>query len=176
MSITRICSVKLSDQLVLANVLFVPYFCFNVLSISSLTKSHNCSVNFLANSFLIQDHTQDKMIGKGRRQGNLYVLDIDYFCHSFSKISASCNNLTLSPVELWHYRLRHPSHVKIQNLRNELSFSSNSTFPSHCDVWGPFHTYSTEGFCYFLTIIDDNTQFTWVYFLKSKFDVNTIMP
>ena len=88
---------------------------------------------------------------------------------------------------------------------NELSFSSNSTFPSHCvicplakqrriafpsfnhmaaalfdlihcDVWGPFHTYSTEGFCYFLTIIDDNTRFTWVYFLKSKFDVNTIMP
>ena len=104
-------------------------------------------------------------------------------------ITTNCNNLSLSQVELWHYRLGHPSHVKIQNLRNELKISSKSSFPSHCsiydlamqrhlpfpsfnnlfaiafdlihcDVWGPFHTHSTEGFCYFLTIVDDCTRFT----------------
>ena len=45
----------------------------------------------------------------------------------------------------------------------------------YCDVWRLFHTHSTEGFRYFFTIVDDCTQFTWVYFLKSKADIVTIL-
>ncbi|RVW62670.1 hypothetical protein CK203_060765 [Vitis vinifera] len=58
------CSVRLSDTLNLDNVLFVPMFTFNLLSISALTLSHNCSVNFLSNSCFIQDLTRGLTIGK----------------------------------------------------------------------------------------------------------------
>ena len=74
------------------------------------------------------------MIGKGRRQGNLYVMESTSFVPFLFDITANCNNLSLSQVELWHYRLGHSSHVKIQNLRNELQISSNSSFPSHCSI------------------------------------------
>ena len=52
-AIHRVGSVRLSDTLNLDNILFVPMFTFNLLSISALTLSHNCSVNFLSNSCVI---------------------------------------------------------------------------------------------------------------------------
>ncbi|KAL6321896.1 hypothetical protein AAG906_035604 [Vitis piasezkii] len=63
-AINRVGFVRLSDTLNLDNVLFVPMFTFNLLSISALTLSHNCSVNFLSNSCVIQDLTQGLTIGK----------------------------------------------------------------------------------------------------------------
>lgn len=49
---------------------------------------------------------------------------------------------------------------------HRLSFiSNNSLFDKpfnliHCDIWGPFHTLTIEGFQYFLIIVDDSTHFT----------------
>ena len=39
------------------------------------------------------------------------------------------------------------------------------------DIWGGYHTPSTCGAHYFLTIVDDCTRTTWVYLLCSKLDV-----
>ena len=55
--IDRTGTVHLFDTLILQNVLFVPLFTFNLLSVSALTHSHNCCINFLSNSCLIQDLT-----------------------------------------------------------------------------------------------------------------------
>lgn len=33
-----------------------------------------------------------------------------------------------------------------------------------------------DGFCIFLTIVDDYARVTWVYMLKQKSDVHTIFP
>ena len=52
-AINRVGSVRLFYTLNLDNILFVPMFTFNLLSISALTLSHNCSVNFLSNSCVI---------------------------------------------------------------------------------------------------------------------------
>lgn len=52
---------------------------------------------------------------------------------------------------------------------------SNTPFQLiHCDLCGSFHTFTTEGYKYFLTIVDDCTRFTWIYLLHSKYDVTTI--
>ena len=66
-AINRVGSVRLFDTLNLDNVLFVPMFTFNLLSISAHTLSHNCSVNFLSNSSVIQDLTRGLMIRKDKR-------------------------------------------------------------------------------------------------------------
>jgi len=46
----------------------------------------------------------------------------------------------------------------------------------HIDTWGPFATPTTEGYKYFLTIVDDYSRATWVYLMKAKNDVLQIFP
>ena len=60
------------------------------------------------------------MIGMGSRQGNLYVMDSTNLLSKVPKVLASCNTISLSQSELWHYRMGHPSYVKLQVLQNEL--------------------------------------------------------
>ncbi|GJZ96861.1 ribonuclease H-like domain-containing protein [Tanacetum coccineum] len=38
----------------------------------------------------------------------------------------------------------------------------------HLDLWGPYKVTSSEGFKYFLTVMDDYTRAVWVYLIKSK--------
>ncbi|GKE45952.1 ribonuclease H-like domain-containing protein, partial [Tanacetum coccineum] len=38
----------------------------------------------------------------------------------------------------------------------------------HLDLWGPYKVTSSEGFRFFLTIVDDCTRAVWVYLIKSK--------
>ena len=121
-SINRIGSIQLSPHITLINVLFVPQFQFNLLSVSALTQSHKYSTNFLSHSCLIQDHSQAKMIGIGRRHGNLYVLDFSSLVSQSFDMSTTCNNFSSSPIELWHYRLGHPSYAKIHTLKDDLIF------------------------------------------------------
>ncbi|GJV26785.1 ribonuclease H-like domain-containing protein [Tanacetum coccineum] len=42
----------------------------------------------------------------------------------------------------------------------------------HLDLWGPYRVTSSEGFKYFLTIMDDYTRAIWVYLIKSKDEVS----
>jgi len=34
----------------------------------------------------------------------------------------------------------------------------------HVDIWGPYFVPSFEGHGYFLTIVDDFSRFTWIYY------------
>jgi transposase InsO family protein len=58
-----------------------------------------------------------------------------------------------------------------------LPFPLHASRASHCfdlihsDVWGPSPVSSHEKFKYYVTFIDDHSRFTWVYFLRSKFEV-----
>ena len=117
-------------------MLYVPDFRFNPLSISALTQSCNYSVTFLSDCCFIQDLSQAKMIGMGRRHGNLYVLDTSSFSLSsnFNQqsicIGNFCNSVSLSQKNLWHCRLGHPSFVQIQSLRNRLNLKQGYDFDS----------------------------------------------
>ncbi|RVW37994.1 Retrovirus-related Pol polyprotein from transposon TNT 1-94 [Vitis vinifera] len=115
--------------------------------------------------------------------------------------SFACNNVSdLSMVwhrRLGHPNIQILSHVLNSDLpgnkdRSSLSLECDSCklgksktlpFPlhasraSHCfdlihsDVWGPSPVSSHEKFKYYVTFIDDHSRFTWVYFLRSKFEV-----
>ena len=45
----------------------------------------------------------------------------------------------------------------------------------HLDVWGPYTTFTLDGFKYFLTMVDDATRATWVYLMKSKSEVRSLI-
>jgi hypothetical protein len=38
----------------------------------------------------------------------------------------------------------------------------------HCDIWGPYKIPSLSGAKYFLTVVDDYSRFTWVFFMQHK--------
>ncbi|RVX02926.1 hypothetical protein CK203_023296 [Vitis vinifera] len=69
-------SVRLCNDLTLQNVLFVPQFHCNLLSISALTQQHPYVVSFHSDHYVIEDPTQGRKIGIGRQANNLYTLDL----------------------------------------------------------------------------------------------------
>ena len=203
-SIVGIGTIHLGRNLILHDVLYIPQFKFNLLSVSALTNSLGCRVWFDMFSCGIQDPTRELMIGKGSQVANLYFLDIE---------SLSCPGTSLSVVaasvsspELWHTRLGHPAMSKIQSMHSILSLekvkinadhhckdchlskqkhlpfishnkiSENPFDLVHIDTWGPFSVPTHDGFRYFLTIVDDCYRATWVYLLRNKSDVLTIFP
>lgn len=102
--------VYLNNHIVLHDVFYVPSFKFNLLSVSSLLKNTDLSVNFSSHTFFIQDNMQ-KLIGKGFKQDGLYILQ----CNSppTPKNVIHCNNIS---AHIWHNRLGHPSLGHLQKL------------------------------------------------------------
>lgn len=133
------------------------------------------------------------MIGKADLCQELYVLDDNKF-KKHDRVS-NVNNVSL---DVWHSRLGDPSMQSLFRIRDHLSiktikqdfFSHCNVSPLakqkqlpfvsmnllqkdcftliHCDIWGPYHILSYQGFRYFATIVDDYSRYTWVYMLKNK--------
>ena len=40
----------------------------------------------------------------------------------------------------------------------------------YCDLWGPSHISSSNGFSYYIGFVDVYLNFTWIYFLKNKLE------
>jgi hypothetical protein len=106
----------------------------------------------------------------------------------------------ISSTELWHRRLGHLSSSRLNFMANNLlNFSfklhdacdicalskqcrlpfSSSSISSirpfeliHCDIWGPYKIPSLSGAKYFLTIVDDYSRFTWVFFMHHKHETH----
>ncbi|XP_073270356.1 uncharacterized protein [Primulina huaijiensis] len=104
--------VKISDTLIIRDVLFVPEFKFNLFSVGSFIAHNEVVISFFHDQFVIQDLSLKKMIGKGRRVENLYVLEA-------TKASEFPTN-TVS-VQEWHNRLGHPSNNILECLQSRLN-------------------------------------------------------
>ena len=79
----------------------LPQFSFNLISVSKLTRTLNCSISFFPNYCLIQELSTKRIISRGRESEGLYILD--------TKVpkSVACSGV-VTPFEL-HCRLGHPT-------------------------------------------------------------------
>ena len=186
-------SVRLSNNITLKNVLYVPKLNCNLLSVSQLTDDLHCIVQFNSYMCAIQDHTRE-LIGTGVRRDGLY-----YFggAEGDSVQHVSVHNAA-STLELWHKRMGHPSEkvVKllppVSNLKGSLNKACEICFRAkhprdkfplsdnkatrifekiHCDLWGSYKHVSSCGARYFLTIVDDFSRAVWIYLLVDKTEV-----
>lgn len=66
--------VKLNNHLTLHDVLYVPQFQYNLLSVSALSNMSQLILTFFPNHFIIQDLHHKKTIGRGNKFGDLYFL------------------------------------------------------------------------------------------------------
>ncbi|CAH9134499.1 unnamed protein product, partial [Cuscuta epithymum] len=90
-----------TSTLPLSSVLSLPNFSFNLLSISKITRTLNCSVTFFPGYCLFQDLLTKQTIGKGHESAGLYILD--------TSITKGISCLGVGNLLEAHYRLGHPS-------------------------------------------------------------------
>lgn len=183
-------TIVISPSLTLHNVLYIPSFHVNLISVAKLIDSNECLVQFIANNCHIMQTHSKVLLGITSLQRGLYVLD--------STAHQSTNPyIALNSCTLWHLRLGHLSNTGLQAIskkfpfipcnkdvvpcdschfakQRKLSFPNSTSCSSapfnilHDDLWGPFSTVSTLGHKYFLTLVDDYSRHTWVIFLKTK--------
>lgn len=106
--------IRLSSHIHLKGVLYVPQFKFNLISVSALTNDLKIEVLFLPYHFHIQDIHSKKMIGKGDKISDLYILNV---ASLDNQIHASVNKAS---AQIWHNRLGHPSFKTLQPLKDQL--------------------------------------------------------
>ncbi|RVX14359.1 Retrovirus-related Pol polyprotein from transposon TNT 1-94 [Vitis vinifera] len=178
-------------SLPLTSVLYTPECPFNLISISKITRTLNCSITFSDKFVTLQDRSTGKTIGIGRESQGLYHLTSD-------SSPAVCIS-TDAPL-LIHNRLGHPSLSKFQKMVPRFSTLSSLpcescqlgkhtrvSFPKrlnnrakspfelvHTDVWGPCRIASTLGFQYFVTFIDDYSRCTWLFLMKNRAELFSI--
>ncbi|RVW17874.1 Retrovirus-related Pol polyprotein from transposon TNT 1-94 [Vitis vinifera] len=162
-------------SLPLTSVLYTPECPFNLISISKITRTLNCSITFSDKFVTLQDRSTGKTIDIGRESQGLYHLTSD---------SSPAVCISTDAPFLIHNRLGHPSLSKFQKMVPRFSTLSSLlcescqlgkhtrvSFPKrlnnrakspfelvHTDVWGPCRTASTLGFQYFVTFIDDYSR------------------
>ncbi|TLX66533.1 hypothetical protein E9993_23400, partial [Labilibacter sediminis] len=102
----------------LSDVYFIPTLALNLVSVSQLCKS-GCWVFFSDEFCCVQDARSRKVIGIGRRLGDLYVLE-QLHAADVAASSVDLSSFHLSPKSsvfyLWHSRLGHVSASRLQFL------------------------------------------------------------
>lgn len=126
--------IRLNDYLILNNVLYIPDFRLNLLSISQLTYIYiGCHVIFDQSTFLIQDPIRGLTIGLGEEVSNLFVLNASTITGSSAKDFTFSVNVVLDTT-LWHNRLGHPSVENIVAITDVLGFKIRNKEPFHCPI------------------------------------------
>lgn len=100
-------TVYFSKDLVLTNVLFIPTFPLNLISVSRLISVVNCRLIFIDNGCHIQDNATLRMIGVARLDGGLYTFSPQ---KKFQLAFHTVNTFNSYKHNAWHLRLGHPSH------------------------------------------------------------------
>jgi len=105
--------------------------------------------------------------------------------------------------DIWNYRLGHPRNKVIEHICNKFSyvqssfgsicdichFSEQHKLPFqhidisslnafdliHTDIWGLVNISIVHGHKYFLTIVEDYTRNTWIYLMKVKSKIGSLL-
>ncbi|GKE67799.1 ribonuclease H-like domain-containing protein [Tanacetum coccineum] len=200
-TIIHVGNLKLSNNVVLYDVLVVPGYYVSLLSVNKLIRDSKMLVGFDENKCYIQDLKRKKILGTGIESIGLYLFDMNksnYIGHSNMIMSFHVSKL------LWHNRLGHPADQVLSVLKKDLNIydityvpmfevcqrakQTREPFPFsdhkskslgelvHLDLWGLYRVYSREGYKYFLTIVDDYSRAVWIYLVKTKDEVYSIRP
>ncbi|CAI9772674.1 unnamed protein product [Fraxinus pennsylvanica] len=119
---THIGNVKITENLHLHDVLFVPSFSFNLISIRKLAKTSSCCLIFSSDLCFVQDLSTWRTIGLGEVRQDLYHLVQNKVPPDslIQKLPELTSKITISAAvnqedfDLWHFRLGHPSDPRLR--------------------------------------------------------------
>ncbi|KAL2899101.1 Retrovirus-related Pol polyprotein from transposon RE1, partial [Bienertia sinuspersici] len=153
--INHVGKVSLNNGMVLRNVLHVPSFKHNLLSVSKLAQEENCKVDFHGTHYIIQEKNGGKIRGVGRALNGLYYLVEEPLERIMERLKNGTlvskneqeritenqamnvaggvnvpgtvwKNTRMSPTTLWHHRLGHAPIAKIKRIEGLKDFDANS--------------------------------------------------
>ncbi|GJW24965.1 ribonuclease H-like domain-containing protein, partial [Tanacetum coccineum] len=191
--ISKIGNLKLSNDLILYDVLVIPEYCVTLICVHKLAKENKIIVAFDESRYYFLNLRN--ILGIGNQCEGLYYYNDQGIKSNHSVLDYKCH---LSQYD-WHCRLGHPAKPVLVVLKGSLQIDNmnknvycetcqrakqtREPFPlSHhvskslddlvyLDLWGPYKVTSSEGFRYFLTVMEDYTRAVWVYLIKSKDEV-----
>lgn len=135
--------VTLANDLVLQDVMFVPAFKHNLISVQKLTQHQGCKVSFLPEYYTIQDNVSEQVRGVGRAVKGVYYLineSVEQILKNLSRYvkqwrkeskatglaTAASSELLVTPsvekqhkvnhTTLWHHRLGHAPLARIKQI------------------------------------------------------------
>lgn len=129
--------IKISKDLWLYNVLYIPEFTFNIISIPKLISAMNCKLTFCDIHCYIQDMPSLKMIRHAELHQGLYHLKGPIFRNNFICITVNPYFISVHAVKtypnVWYLRLGHPSDRILEQLYTTFPYvTMNKT--SVCDA------------------------------------------
>ena len=128
--------VRFSPTFVIHNVLYIPSFNFNLVSISKLISILQCTLIFSDNFCEIQDQTSLRMIGLAKLIDGLYYLIVsksEWFLHTDFLHANSSVATPITSSNIWHFRLEHLSRKRLNVLNHKFPFISKHV-NELCDV------------------------------------------
>ncbi|GKA20495.1 putative RNA-directed DNA polymerase [Tanacetum coccineum] len=170
---------------IIKDVLHVPKFKCNLLSVSRLSKELQCAVTFFPEFCIMQDLYSRTLIGADDCEDGLYKMGM----------FENNRHAMMTTQSMWHKRLGHLSSSRLYHLDFFKNTSLDSKFFCdscvkakftrlpfpisvtktnacfeliHCDIWGKYRTPSLTRANYFLTIVDDFSRSVWVFLLEHK--------
>ncbi|XP_074265296.1 uncharacterized protein LOC141587721 [Silene latifolia] len=137
---------KLNDKITLVNVLLVPDFNQNLLSVGKLITTTGLTAIFLQNECLFQVPTNKQVVAKAKRYSDLYKLTMTENKVSLDFSFANCNSLVKQSTEvhssvkelankdilLFHQRLGHSSVDKLQHVHLPIMNKIKNFFCESC--------------------------------------------
>ena len=127
--VLRSMTIHSTPLITLTFVMSLPELYFNLIYVSKLTRTLNCSISFFPYYRLIQNLLTKQIIGRGRESGGLYILETGV------PKSVSCSGV-VNPFEL-HCRSGHHSFSLLKKLYPQ--FSSLSSFKCESCQYDKLH-------------------------------------
>uniref|UniRef100_A0A803N939 Retrovirus-related Pol polyprotein from transposon TNT 1-94-like beta-barrel domain-containing protein n=1 Tax=Chenopodium quinoa TaxID=63459 RepID=A0A803N939_CHEQI len=122
-SISHTGNVNLCNSLNLHNVLCVPKFRYNLLSVPKLIKDSQCEVSFYGTHCVIRDILTKKIKGVGKVKNGLYYLvnqplgaDLLTKEQNIHTCLAAQNEPVHVPFDVWHHKLGHAYVKKLHHI------------------------------------------------------------
>lgn len=97
-------SVRVNKDIYLDDVMLVPDFTHNLLSVAQLVKDSQAKCVFLPQRCIMQNQSIEAVLGIGKMVNNLYVIETameNHYCHLFDPRDMD--------IHKWHVFLGHPS-------------------------------------------------------------------
>ncbi|GJY31754.1 ribonuclease H-like domain-containing protein [Tanacetum coccineum] len=166
-TISHVGNLKLSNNVILYDVLVVPDYFVSLLSVYKLIRDSKMFVGFDENKCYIQDLEREKILGTSSESDGLYMFDVN----KSNSIGQSNMVMTFHVSKVvWHNKLGHPADQVLYVLKKDLNISDNTSI-SLCEICQrakqtrepfPLSDHKSK------TLVDDYSKAVWVYLVKTK--------